>query len=280
MIRYDLHLHTSASDGIYTPNEICTLAKEHGLVGISITDHDTVDAYHELTAEQRLMVIPGIEINTDYQGEEVHILGYFINIEHEPLLQKIEEIRKLRKNRLLKMVDKISGLGIPLTWEHVLNCAGNGSPGRAHIGMAMVHQGLTSSIEEAMQRYLSRGAPAYVERYHFTPREAILLIRAAGGSPVLAHPGLINSEQIIQEVIQMGVDGIEVYHTQHGPKQEEEYQLLAQRHSLLITGGSDFHGFIDERHAEFPGNKGLTEEKFADFLSKRKRIANKNVEFN
>ncbi|MGE5381682.1 MAG: PHP domain-containing protein [Methylocystaceae bacterium] len=246
---YDLHVHSTASDGIYTPRQIVKLAHQLGLTGIALTDHDTVDGVKDALIagdSEGLDVIPGIEINTDYGEVEVHILGYGIEQESLPLRKKLAEIKEARVSRGSKIIDKLAALGLPLTWNEVTELAAGGVIGRPHIAMAMIKRGYVNSVKEAFDQYIGRGKEAYVPRYKVTPKEAAQIVVEAGGCPVLAHPGLVRNDQIISEIIKL-VQGIEVYYPEHSAREIEKWNRLAENRGLLITGGSDFHGL--------PGNK-------------------------
>lgn len=247
---YDLHVHSTASDGVYTATEIVNMADQLGLAGLALTDHDTVDGLEEfLQAGQAvgMDVLPGIEINTDYGEREVHILGYGINYQDQALIAALAEIKQARLGRGLKMVEKLESLGLPIAWEEVTTLAAGGVVGRPHIAMAMINHGYVQTVSGAFTYYLSRGKPAYVPRYKLTPAQAVDIIQKAGGCAVLAHPGLIKDETLTKEVARM-VNGIEVYYPEHSQKETEMWEQYALAQGLLITGGSDFHGL--------EGNKG------------------------
>lgn len=244
---YDLHVHTTASDGVLTPVEVIRRAVQCGLTGLAITDHDTLDgispAQAFIQAEQiQLDFIPGIELNTDYGDDEVHILGYFITDPDSQMAERLAYIKRERWNRAKKIVAKLNQLGVNITMEQVKHCAGGKLIGRPHIARALCHLGWAASEEEAFDKYIDHGRPAYVRRYKFTPEEAIGLISKAGGISVLAHPGLIGEQAKIEQIIAMGIEGLEVYYPEHQPAQVEQLTALARNHDLLITGGSDFHG--------------------------------------
>ncbi len=244
---YDLHVHTTASDGVLTPVEVILRAVQCGLTGLAITDHDTLDGINPaqtfIQAEQiKLDFIPGIELNTDYGDDEVHILGYFIADRDGHMAAQLAYIKRERWNRAEKIVAKLNQLGVSITMEQVRDCAGGQLIGRPHIARALCHLGWADTEEEAFDKYIDHGRPAYVRRYKFTPEEAIGLISQAGGISVLAHPGLIRDQSHIEQIIAMGIEGLEVYYPEHQPAQVQQLTVLARNHDLLITGGSDFHG--------------------------------------
>lgn len=244
---YDLHVHTTASDGILTPAEVVSMAVDCGLDGLAITDHDTLDGIapaQKFIREHQinLDLIPGIELNTDHGDDEVHILGYFIADPEGRIADHLVHIRRERWIRAEKMVARLNQLGIPVTMDDVQRMAGGKLIGRPHIARALIEQGWAATEEEAFDKYIDHGRPAYVRRYKFAPAEAIRLIKSAGGISVLAHPGLIRDRAKIGQIIAMGIEGLEICYPEHQPAQVEQFTALARNHRLLITGGSDFHG--------------------------------------
>jgi hypothetical protein len=244
---YDLHVHTTASDGVHTPEQVIVKAGELGLAGLAITDHDTVDGLEpalQFIQEKGINIdlIPGIELNTDYGEDELHILGYFIDYHDAKLIDRLMEIRIQRYQRAEKMIEKLRAIGLEISFEQVQKFAQGDLIGRPHIARALKQSGYVVSEQEAFQRYIDRGMPGYVPRYKFLPAEAILLIKEAGGISVLAHPGLIKDTRKISDIISMGLEGLEIYYPEHSSHQKKEFKRLAERHHLLITGGSDFHG--------------------------------------
>ncbi|NLW44191.1 MAG: PHP domain-containing protein [Syntrophomonadaceae bacterium] len=244
---FDLHVHTTASDGKFSAEEVIQLAVELGLEGLSITDHDTVNAVNpalEFISRNRLNIelIPGIELNTEAGANEIHILGYYLDHNRKELLLKLQELKRARDERAVKILHRLEELGLPLDLNRVQEHARGEVVGRPHIADAMIEKGYVGTREEAFARYLDYGRPAYISRYKFPPREAIELIKRCGGLAVLAHPGLIDDQAMVAEVIAMGVDGLEVFYPEHSREQTSFYLRLAREKGLLITGGSDFHG--------------------------------------
>jgi hypothetical protein len=244
---YDLHVHTTASDGVYTPEQVIAKAGEIGLAGLAITDHDTVDGLQpalQFIQEKGINIdlVPGIELNTDFGDDELHILGYFIDYHDAKLMDRLMEIRIQRYQRAEKMIDKLRAIGLKISLEQVRKFARGDLIGRPHIARALKESGYVVSEQEAFQKYIDRGKPGYVPRYKFLPAEAILLIKQAGGVSVLAHPGLIKDSRKIRDIIGMGLEGLEIFYPEHSSHQIMEFSRLAERHHLLITGGSDFHG--------------------------------------
>lgn len=247
MIKYeaDLHCHTTASDGLLSPTELVQLAAKLGLKGIGITDHDTIHGWKEAQeagANYQIRILKGIELNTDWQGTEVHILGYEVDSSSDYLADKLKVLRNARERRMVKILERFKDLGIIISVEDVQQFAQGESIGRPHIAQALIQRGYVGNIREAFDRYIGQGAPAYVSRYKLTPEEGIRIIREAHGVAVLAHPGVHHVEAGIPAWVKAGLQGIEVLHSQHSPDDEMRYLKIAQESGLLTTGGSDFHG--------------------------------------
>lgn len=241
----DMHVHTSASDGTDSPQEVVKKAKGIGLRAIAITDHDTFDGIEPaVTAGQieKIEIIPGIELGSEYNGEEIHILGYFLKTNNQELLEKLELFQATRITRMEKMIKKLREYGFSIDINKVLAISGTGTVGRPHLAAAMVDAGAVKAIAEAFDLYIGHGRPAYIPRFKLSPADAVRLIRRASGVPVLAHPGLNKSVVIIKELIDEGLAGLEVYHPAHSREQEHYYRRLANENGLLVTGGSDYHG--------------------------------------
>jgi predicted metal-dependent phosphoesterase TrpH len=254
----DLHVHSTASDGRLSPAEVIGVAAERGLVYIALADHDSVDGIAAAqAAAQRfpgLGVIPAIEISTDIPEGEVHILGYFIDYTDPALLARLAEFKNSRLRRAKKMVAKLEALGVPVDWERVLELAGTSTIGRPHIAQAMIEKGHVSSFKEAFDEYLGHGKPAYVERDKMLPTEAVALIVKARGLPVLAHPLTTpDPEGLTLELKPAGLVGLEAYYNGYTPEQVKNLLALAQKHNLIATGGSDFHGIEPESETAIGG---------------------------
>ena len=247
----DLHVHTTASDGSLSPAECAAHAHLAGLQVLAITDHDTMDgvAGARAAAPADLLVIPGIEFGCRWPGSssEIHILGYGCDPEQTEFAGELRALREARTERASAIVRRLNQLGLPITLADVHRHAGQGTIGRPHIARALVERGCVADAAEAFARYLNPGAPAYVDHYRPTPGRAIALIRAAGGVPVLAHPGTIADDAVVRAVLDLGLAGVEVYHPAHGADDVCRYLDMARRRGLLVTGGSDFHG---------PGSEG------------------------
>ncbi len=257
-MKIDLHIHTTASDGRLTPEEVVRIAAKQGLSVIAITDHDSLAGIEPalLAAESvpSLRVIPGLEINTDTPNDEVHILGYFIDYRNKGLKQTLERLRNSRETRARKIVAKLGELGIDIAWHRVLELSGGGSVGRPHIALAMFERGYTPSFQEAFIKYIGRQGPAYVKRERLSPQEAAKLVVKAGGLPVLAHPANIDAiEELLVELKEAGLVGLEAYYNGYRRKTIDGLVSLAAKHGLITSGGSDFHGLGGDNEAPLGG---------------------------
>jgi predicted metal-dependent phosphoesterase TrpH len=249
-LKYDLHLHTTESDGRLTPSQLVNLAKTRGLEIISVTDHDSVggidEAIQEAQKKHQIKVIPGVEINTDLATGELHVLGYFIDHKSSDLINSLEKIRSSRVIRAQKMVENLNHLGIDVEWNTISELASGESICRPHIALAMLKKGYVTSEREAFDKYIGRNGPAYVEREKIKPEEAVIMISKAGGLPVLAHPADIPELDImILNLMHEGLLGIEVYYAQYNYSTIKMLANLASKYGLLMTGGTDYHHFQD-----------------------------------
>jgi hypothetical protein len=272
---YDLHVHTSASDGILTPAEVLHQAEQIGLPGIAITDHDTVEGLSAAWAcmeskHLNLELISGIELNTEVEAGEVHLLGYYIDDQCPQLLENLQEIKAARFMRARRMVSRLREMGYLITFEQVRNLAQNDLIARPHVAKALMEKGYVFSIREAFNKFIGRGCPAYVPRYRFTPRKAIELIQAAGGITVLAHPGLVRNTRLVEEILDMGVQGVEVFYPEHSIQETDYFLDMAARRGLLVTGGSDFHGGGSDNMRGRLGAAGLSPEYMAKIRAYRR----------
>lgn len=250
--RVDLHTHSTTSDGELGPSEVVYLAQRLGLACIALTDHDATDGVLEAQATGQqlgVQVIAGVEINSEGDHGDAHILGYFLDTSYAPLQAQLLAIRDARVGRARGILNKLAGLGMPLEWEAVMALAGDAaSIARPHIARAMVQAGYVGSVQEAFDKYINHDGPAYVNRLRLGMREAIGLIHAAGGVAVMAHPAESGLVHLIPELARAGLDGIEVYYPDHTPEQQAELLALADQHNLIVTGGSDFHTLDDADH--------------------------------
>lgn len=241
----DFHSHTRESDGSLTPAQLVERMRARGVGWFSITDHDTTRAYAALDAPGQ-RVIPGIEINTTWNGSDVHVLGYRVPTGPSPLAEVLERNRAHRRARIDTMVGGLNRVGYPLTVAQVLaESSGGHALGRPHVAKALVRAGLVRDVAAAFRDLLSRGKPGYAPSHHISPFEAVEVVRASGGLPVLAHPGRLADDAIVAELAARGLRGLEVFYPTHSAAQVARYRALAGRHGLVMTAGSDFH---DERY--------------------------------
>lgn len=252
----DLHVHTLYSDSNLSVRSIMQFAKESNISAIGITDHDTTDAVEEAIKESKnygIEVVPGVEISATFGASsenEIHILGYYIDWKDEFLQEKLKFFRKERIERAYKILDKLNSVGIKIDTKDVFesnNDGRNASIGRLHIARVLLNKGVVNSIREAFDLYLAYGRVAYVPKVVFDVKEAISMITNAKGIPVLAHPyvSIYNDIESLKELIKQGIKGIEVFHTKHRKNIQEELLIMAEKYGLLITGGSDCHGSLD-----------------------------------
>lgn len=244
----DMHMHTTYSDGKYTPKQLIDMAMKKGLNGISITDHDTVQGLkeaNEYANEKKFLFINGIEFSTFLDDKEIHVLGYKIDYNNENLIKMTKKLKDSRESRGIQMIKKLNELGIKIDESDLYNYSVE-SIGRPHIANILVDKGYVKNKDEAFSKYIGNDCPAYVERYKLSVDEAINLIKDSGGISVVAHPYLINNDDYLYKIIDMGIDGIEVYHSKHSYNTSIKYKYIAQKYNLYITGGSDFHGYIDD----------------------------------
>lgn len=240
-----MHIHTTASDGSDTPREVVHRALKKGLGAIAICDHDTLEGVSEAMAAAagfQLDVLSGVEVNTYYQGMEIHVLGYLIDPHHEEFTITLRELQDERLIRAEKMVNKLKELGMGIKMSRVLELSGDGTLGRPHIARALLEKRYVSSLQEAFAQYIGAGKPAFVPREKLTPAEAIQLIIKSKGVPVLAHPGLSKVDSLLPDLIKIGLKGLEVWHRNHTPLMVEHYYKLTKTYGLIATGGSDYHG--------------------------------------
>ena len=264
-MRVDLHLHTTASDGLLEPAALVSAVQAASLQVFSVTDHDTVDALPEVEAQARalgLRLIPGIELSAMWHSVEFHILGYFVDPADATLLAFLQARREARRTRLQAMLNRLRALGMMVEADEVLARAQDGNVGRPHVARLLVERGFVASTDEAFERYLGDGRPAYVPRPDVTVGDAIQAIHDSGGLASLAHPGLHNRDDAVPDLVGAGLDAIEAYHVCHSAGITGHYRRLAARGGLLLTGGSDFHGGTGRDHGPVPGMPCLPEAEF------------------
>jgi predicted metal-dependent phosphoesterase TrpH len=285
----DLHIHSTASDGTFLPSEILQLASHAGLKAIAITDHDTLDGSRkalERGIPSTLHFLTGVEISAQppagcASNGSLHVLGYGIDPNHIELKQALDKFQRIRNERTLLILDRLQHLGIPLTMEQIAAEVGQGAAGRPHVANAMVKAGIVADIEEAFQKYLRKGCPAYVGKERLSCLQAFELIQAAGGIPVLAHPYLIpcrgrtELDGLVASLCKIGLKGIEVYYTEHSPQAVAQYMALAEKFNLTMTGGSDFHGAVTP-HVQIGKGMGNLHVPYALF---EKLISNHNLTY-
>ena len=245
----DLHSHTTASDGTLAPRALVETAVRHGIRVLAVTDHDSTEGLAEAldaaVAYPLLTIVPGLEINCDVPGSEIHVLGYFPSGDSwraARFQDFLREQRAERVARVYRIAERLAELGMPIDPDEVFAIVKEGSAGRPHVAQVMVKRGYVKSVREAFDRYLRADGPANVPRRRLTPVDAVRVIRRAGGIPVLAHPGLAGRDEMIAELVDAGLQGIEVYYAEHSPQQVASYLDHCRTHDLVATGGSDYHG--------------------------------------
>ncbi len=238
----ELHAHTTYSDGTLSPAELVELAVERGLFALAVTDHDSVEGIAEAqaAASDRLEVVPGIEVSSTLGGHDVHVLGYFVDPAHAPLLTRLRRFREERRERALAILDRLAELGLPVPADEVFAAAGPGVVGRPHIAHALMRAGHVPSLDVAFQRLLGSRGSAFVPRPAFASIEAVRMIRDAGGVAVLAHPGVL-PRRFVEQLVDAGLGGLEVWHPQHGVPAQRTWLETARELDLVASGGSDFH---------------------------------------
>jgi predicted metal-dependent phosphoesterase TrpH len=251
----DLHLHSTYSDGLLTPSELVHKAAAAGVGVMALTDHDATDGLAEATIAAHehpgLVLIPGIELSTDVADGEVHVLGYFIDVNNSDLQEILSSFREDRVGRARQILERLTELGLSLEWDRVQEIAGDGAIGRPHVAEAMLERGYVESIRDAFDRYLGRSGSAYLERRKLAPVQAIEIIRRFGGVSALAHPREApDLESLLPVMKEAGLVGMEVHYGLYPDDERDRFATLAKRHQLLAVGGSDYHG--PGRAAECP----------------------------
>src|SRR6056297_802440 len=243
----DFHTHTTASDGTFTPAKLVEEIKKKGINYFSITDHDTIDGAKAVkNIPKGVTFITGVELSAEFP-KTLHILGYGFDAEHRELNVALNELQAFRKNRNSQMLEKMKTLGFEITMDELIKEARSDLVGRPHFANIFLRKGYVSSYQEAFDKYLKKGAPLYMNKKRFDPKRAIELIHDAGGIAVMAHPYQTKLEKealedLVKELVSYGLDGIEVFYSQHTPEQNEQYGALAEKYNLIATAGSDFHG--------------------------------------
>lgn len=272
----DLHSHTTASDGRLAPRELVRLAARHGVRVLAVTDHDSTGGVAEAIDEARkvspLEIVPGLEINCDVPGAELHVLGYCLDWEAAWFQEFLGAQREERRQRVYRIAARLAALGMPIDPADVFALVKEGSAGRPHVAQVMVDQGYVKSVREAFDRFLSANGPANVPRKRFTPVEAVRIIRRARGVPVLAHPGLANRDELIPELVEAGLMGIETFYPEHSAGQITAYRGMCMRLGLIATGGSDFHG-PSVGGARHPGLQPVPESAWQELRDRLESLA-------
>ncbi|HXF58325.1 MAG TPA: PHP domain-containing protein [Candidatus Saccharimonadales bacterium] len=245
MGQIDLHMHSNASDGSFTPDEVARMAAGNGVEVFALTDHDTLDGLPAAAAcavRSGIRLITGVELSVSEEGMDVHLLAYGFDESDPTLVAAIGRYREGRRERARKILMRLKGLGIRIALEEVEEIASGGALGRPHVAEALLRGGHVETFNEAFQRYLGHHGPAYVPKPRVTLEEATTVVRDAGGVTILAHPGTLNRDHLIPAWARRGLDGIEVWHSKHDPASVDRYRGYAHLHGLLMTGGSDYHG--------------------------------------
>lgn len=277
----DLHMHTTFSDGSISPEELVNMALEAGLKAFAITDHDNTNSYLpaiEAAKDKPIEVIPGIEINTWYNSQEVHVLGYYIDPNNEDLQNVCREHNCARKEQMAHFVELMQKAKIGLSLSDIQSQSRpEGTLGRPHVARALVEKGVVSNISDAFRKYLQPGAPTYHRRDTVTPHEAVEAIYEAGGIAVIAHPGdMPIIEELAKDLINYGLRGLEAYHRSHSPAEIEFHCSLAERLGLIVTGGTDFHGTVDV-YPQALGRLHLPDWVFEELKAEKARIDQRSV---
>jgi hypothetical protein len=240
----DMHIHSNESDGVLKPEEIIRIVQKiPSMAAISITDHDTAEGSRKAIEypNKKIEFIPGIEFSCEKNDEEVHILGYYIDVDNPLLFQTEKRLLRLREMRIHNFIKKLNENDIDITTEDVYKYSTGKAVGRPHLAQVLFHKGYTQTIEDAYNNYLSAGCATYVPRSKMSVEEAMHVIKSVGGLSVIAHPSSIKNQNTVKEIIDMGIMGIEVYHPMNSEQNMKSYLKLAQKYNLFITGGSDFH---------------------------------------
>ncbi len=277
-MKVDLHIHTSYSDGAFSPEKVIDTAIEAGLDAIAVTDHDNVLSFaiaHDYAKDKSIEILPGVEINTLYKGYEVHILGYFMDLKNSDF-QKLIKMQQQARIKQTKEIITLLGkkAGIKITYDSIVKqVAEGGSIGRPHIAKAITNAGGTSSVIEAYNKYINDDSNVYVQRKTVSPFDAVEVIYDAGGIPVFAHPFDVDiAEQLTREMINFGLRGLEVYHRKHSPAIIEYFSTLAEKYGLIVTGGSDFHAPNPNNGTIIMGKNFVPEWIYDELIKEKRRM--------
>ena len=272
----DLHTHTTASDGTYAPADLVARAAAAGITTLAVTDHDTLagcEAASAACAAAGMTFVPGIEVTSICDGKDLHVLGYFVDPSSASLRQFLTVQRQQRIDRILQLIERLTALGVHFDTRPLLERAaeaGERAMGRPEIARALVAAGQVATIQEAFDTYLIPGRPGFVPRAGAPPADVFARIHDAGGVVSLAHPGLVERDEWIEEFVGVGLDAIEAYHSEHDAETTARYLGIAKRFGLAVSGGSDFHG--DDGHDHVPlGGVSLPAEEFERLRALAKR---------
>lgn len=266
--KVDFHVHSNCSDGIFSPEEIVKVAADAGLDAVGLTDHDTINGLSDAASaacQYSIELIPGVEISVFENSKEIHILGYYPRHENQ-LKEALIKLQKDRYARMEAIIGKLNRLGFNIRGEEVISEAGKAAPGRLHIARVLRKKNYIHTLNQAFSIYLNRNRPAFVARKTYNLKQVISLLCEVGAIPVIAHPGM-SCKSIIDNLIAMGLKGIEAFHPDHSPALVKYYQELAQEKKLLITGGSDFHGESRSK-INYPVNLAVSK----DYLTQMKQM--------
>ena len=277
----DFHTHSTASDGVLSPAALVDLAASQGVVYHALTDHDSTEGIAEArTAAGRhtgYTLIPGVEMGTDIEGAEVHMLGLYLSPEDDDLQAMLRRLRAGRVDRGYGIVEKLRAMGIMIEWERVKQIAGDASVGRPHIAQALVEAGYVPKVADAFDRWIGRNGPAYVEREKMTPAESVRCIVERGGMACLAHPAdLQGLDALLAELKAAGMAAMEVYYKDYPPETIERLRQVAERYDLLPLGGSDYHGIFGNDEP-LPGDIPLPDAAIERFLEAAARLPNRDL---
>ena len=275
----DLHMHTTASDGLLSPSALVKRAFDVGIKTLSVTDHDTMAGIDEASAaaiDRGMKFLPGIEITAVYKRKDVHMLAYFLDNKQEKLEHFLVQQRADRIRRAEEMSTKLTKLGVPINIdEKIMRCESTGhAVGRPDVANALLAAGHVGSVQEAFDRFLGDGCSAYVPRKGISPVDVVRMVTEVGGVTALAHPGLLKKDSLIPKLAARGLDAVEVYHSDHTLSDESRYLRLTEEHGLAVSGGSDFHG-DHHRRAKCFGKVGLPRQRFPVFLDRLKQAHKK-----
>jgi hypothetical protein len=268
-VRYDLHTHSTHSDGRFDPDTLARMAREAGLSGLALTDHDTVSGLGPMAKaceREGLSLVNGIEISVDWEPGTLHMLGLFIDPDNRDFGEKLKVLQEGRRKRNPLMVARLAAAGIPITLEEVLAESAGGQLGRPHFAAVLIRKGFAKDTQDAFDRWLGKGRPGYVEKEKLSPEASIAMIRSAGGVAVLAHPIELEMnaqelENLVARLVRAGLGGIEAEHSSHREQESHAYRALASLHGLACSGGSDFHGI--DGHLVALGTPSVTAEAVA-----------------